>query len=365
MEHDKEKPTAGNRGVMSSHSVCKNSIAYECENRKEENQEHGAPAPRAVSSFSIAQNGEVIGVYPYVRNKDKMKSDVKRYVMNERKNDGEVIIKMHSYGIELTEKMPKAKSIGGGSYDKQYGISRWSRKRMIQKTYVLEYAGKYPSHMLTLTLPPKVWEQLSSDEERVEMWKRAKYEMLQRIRKRLERKIKAWGAMWFVEFQDKRGAPHIHILIYMGVLTKSEWAQWLDWFVKEWAHCLRYESLPSQAVDFKVMRKNDFRYVRKYAGKMRQKIAPYPAHWGRWWQTMGSWARVRDEVYYLGSVMKEKILDEVEEIACRTTKMVTLFQNWAKSRKPSIKLFWSLIKSSDSKLAEYWLERREIAKMLC
>jgi len=173
---------------------------------------------------------------------------------------------------------------------------------------------------------------------------------------------KYWGALWLVEFQG-RGAPHIHMLVEMGKLTKKEWEKWLEWFIKAWSRALG-QTVPSQAVDFNVMKKRDFRYARKYAAKMRQKVAPFRGRWGRWWQSMGSWARVKDEVYVLGKVCKKKIEEDIVKMAIGSRKLLSVIDSWLKGRTHTINLYWSQIEQSDNSLARFWLKRREWAQRL-
>ena len=361
-----ESPPMRVGGAVRLNALIKNSISYGCENSKEENRAHEAYAPRAVSSFSIAQSREADGVYPYVRNVINDVNRKKRYMLkSEDNNDIELIVEMNTWGMRLREKSPKVKSVGYRNLEMKR-ISRWTRKRMIEKTYVLEYAGKKPSHMLTLTIPPKCWEHLGNDSERFEMWKTAKREFLKRLSNEFNRRYgKSWGDMWIMEFQG-RGAPHIHMLIEMGELSKSEWAQWLGWLVKTWAHALGQDSIPSQAVDFGKMKYRDFRYIRKYAAKMKQKEAPFVAEWGRWWGCMGSWNRAKNRVYRLGKVLKREIENEIEKMMVSSRRFATTVDKWLRGRISGLRIYWQQVeKAKESTLAEYWLERRAIAKMLC
>ena len=362
-----ESPPMRVGGAVRLNALIKNSISYGCENSKEENRAHEAYAPRAVSSFSIAQSREADGVYPYVRNVDKNVYSYKRYVLkSEDNNDIELIVEMNTWGVRLREKSPKVKSGGNRSLEIKR-MSRWTRRRMIEKTYILEASGKKPSHMLTLTVPPKCWEKQASDEDRFEVWKNAKRKMLKDISKRMYRKYgDEWGSNWWLEFQE-RGAPHIHMLLEMGELKKREWAQWLGWFVKTWAHALGQDSIPNQAVDFGKMKYQDFRYIRKYASKMRQKEAPFVAEWGRWWGCMGSWNRAKNRVYRLGKVLKKQIENEIEKMMVSSRRFATTVDKWIRGRISGLRIYWQQVEKAkeNSTLAEYWLNRREIAKMLC
>jgi hypothetical protein len=173
------------------------------------------------------------------------------------------------------------------------GMSKRSRKRLIKKTILLEIKGYKPSHMLTVTLPKERWENLN--DSKVIYWKRAKRKFLKRVREKFSSSFSKWGVLWFMEFQ-RRGAPHLHFLMDLGKLNDSSWRYWLDWFVGCWRKAIDYEDMKSNAVEFKNMKKNDFRYCRNYASKMEQKNAPFVDNWGKWWSCMGEWNSVKDEV---------------------------------------------------------------------
>ncbi|MGC8563161.1 MAG: rolling circle replication-associated protein, partial [Thermoplasmata archaeon] len=105
-------------------------------------------------------------------------------------------------GVTLYWDIIPSKNEGGRS-DLSNGVSIESRLRLMRYTERLETAGYYPSHMLTITL--QQWD------NNVEKWKITKRTFLNDYLRKYEPII---GYLWFQEFQ-KRGAPHLHILLQM------------------------------------------------------------------------------------------------------------------------------------------------------
>ena len=98
------------------------------------------------------------------------------------------------------------------------------------------------------------------------------------------------GWLWFVEFQRRRGAPHLHVLIQLDVpfLSAPEYADWQRWLTESWGRCL---GLPAPyATRIEALRERDFRYARAYAVKTEQKTFPFPGRWGRVWGCGGSYS---------------------------------------------------------------------------
>lgn len=167
-----------------------------------------------------------------------------------------------------------------------------------------------PSHLLTLTVPPEVWEDLLAqgrEEEAVRVWKVSLDRFLDALGQRLRRAgiLPSW--LWFVESQWKRrpGAPHIHILLDLGgYLPEEDWRDWAQWVEDEWAWAL------SAAAGFPVRARTRLEALRRHGegalggaayavayatggggkgrGKGGQKVAAFPAM-GRMWGVAGAW----------------------------------------------------------------------------
>lgn len=172
-----------------------------------------------------------------------------------------------------------------------------SLARLGWATHVLESSGVMPTHMLTLTLPPEAWERriegLGRDEA-VRLFRQARAKFFDALRKRLGRSGASGSWLWFLEFQGKRQAPHVHILLDLGgYLPSEDYRDWVEWITAEWSRAL---GVPApHATRLESLRKADFRYVRKYASKATQKEFPFPAKWGRSWDTAGSWREILRE----------------------------------------------------------------------
>ena len=140
---------------------------------------------------------------------------------------------------------------------------------MSRATHALEWESAAPTHMLTLTLPPQCWEALLSDGDRLSLWETAKARWLRMLSDRMRGSGAGW--LWFVEFQRRRGAPHLHVLIQLDVpfLSAPEYADWQRWLTESWGRCL---GLPAPyATRIEALRERDFRYARAYAVKTEQK----------------------------------------------------------------------------------------------
>jgi len=360
---EKENPPAGNRRNQAINIISESSITHLCVNRcikdREIALEAGALREESTASraFSILQHENSAGVYPYVRKCDKHvglnndESYRKMYKMRE-KQISKLRVEFFNWGVLIKSNDVRARCRGGvgGAYGKQKMQSRFSRNRLIRKTNILESNGVKPSHMVVFTLPPSCWENLADDEARFEMWKRAKKNILKSLSKKLERGEKEWGGMWFVEFQIMRGAPHLHVFIDIGKLKYSEWKEWLKWLNSAWSRALGKE-IQKNTVEFKRMRYKDFRYARKYASKMEQKWAPFAEHWGRWWQTIGSWARMKEVLHLVESFgIGLDVYDELRQIAGKSRRFKEIVNKFINGWQNSIKIYKTYIRRCEENL---------------
>lgn len=161
-----------------------------------------------------------------------------------------------------------------------------SISRLYEATRYLEALGVRPTHLITLTLPPSAWEELPNDDARLSVWRSALDRFQDAFRKRLSRGGYSGAYLWFLEFQA-RGAPHLHILVELGELSRDMWRDWADWLTRAWSSAL---GVPApHATKVEALREPDFRYARAYALKPHQKVFPFPGTWGRTWGVGGPW----------------------------------------------------------------------------
>jgi len=187
-----------------------------------------------------------------------------------------------------------------------------SLARLGWATHVLESSGVVPTHMLTLTLPPAAWEKRIEElgrDEAVRLFLQARAKFFDALRKRLERSGASTNWLWFLEFQ-RRGAPHVHLFLDLGGRLPSEdYRDWVEWITAEWSRALGVPAPHATRLEF--LRKGDFRYVRKYASKATQKEFPFPAKWGRSWDTAGSWRLILREAKKVPTSTYEFSTEEV------------------------------------------------------
>jgi hypothetical protein len=185
--------------------------------------------------------------------------------------------------------------------------------------------------MITLTLPPEAWERVieaEGEEVAVQKFLEARARFLDALRRRLRRGGLQGSWLWFLEFQ-RRGAPHIHLLLDLGVdrLPDEEYQDWVRWVESEWSRAL---GVPAPyATRIERLKEADFRYARKYATKPQQKQFPFPARWGRSWDTAGEWRLLLragrrepasswdlppEEAYHLLRIFYESLLYQVPVI---------------------------------------------------
>lgn len=151
-------------------------------------------------------------------------------------------------------------------------MTEFTKKSRAKLAFVASNTAVRFYSMMTLTYPDK-W---PNDGKEVKKNLRA---MLSRLR-RLDSDI---NYLWFLEFQ-KRGAPHIHLLL----TTKStkERKRWLSQAWHDIVNDEEHEKHLAAGTNWTQMRKVDGgrRYAVKYAGKMRQKEVPaLYQNVGRFW----------------------------------------------------------------------------------
>ena len=214
-------------------------------------------------------------------------------IVNKSDRPGQWEVRLGKYGIGIR----LAHRVSARTPPVNTGIRRHmsgSLARLAWATHVLESEGIGPTHMITLTLPPEAWEarieELGRDEA-VRLFIQARAKFLDALWRRLRRlgHLGAW--LWFLEFQEKRQAPHVHILLDLGDrLSDEDYREWADWLTAEWSRVL---GVPAPyATRIEALRNLDFRYARKYATKPKQKSFPFPARWGRSWDTAGPWREI-------------------------------------------------------------------------
>ncbi len=225
--------------------------------------------------------------------------DGARPIVNKSDRPGRWRLRVNPYGFGVGPAWrPKSRSGGGNT-----GIRRsmaGSLSRLAWATHVLEHHGVKPTHMITLTLPPEAWEKVieaEGEEVAVQKFLEARARFLDALRRRLRRGGLQGSWLWFLEFQ-RRGAPHIHLLVDLGMdrLPEEEYRDWVGWVSAEWSRVLGVPAPYATRVER--LKEADFRYARKYATKPRQKAFPFPARWGRSWDTAGSWRELLRESRY-------------------------------------------------------------------
>jgi hypothetical protein len=139
------------------------------------------------------------------------------------------------------------------------------------------------------------------------------------FRRRLDRFLAAagihtWSALWFLEFQ-KRGAPHIHLMLFNMKYTETLRRALIKWFSVAWAEIMHNPSEKENRKHIKAgtrvekMRRPHFGYAVKYASKMEQKEVPQDfASVGRFWGVwnMPQYKTVELDLGYVQSDEKAK-----------------------------------------------------------
>lgn len=178
-------------------------------------------------------------------------------------------------------------------------FSDGARDRLADRAAELQAMGKVPDVMLTLTSPAN-WEEIYLyDPETGEVLEGGRLfkQHLDTFRKRLDRFLQKlgvhhWGALWFLEFQE-RGAPHVHLILFDCKLSGDQRRTVRSWLGRAWSSVVGNPSKFEKAKHAKAgtqvarMKKQHFGYAQKYASKMAQKCVPdgfggVGRFWGVW-----------------------------------------------------------------------------------
>lgn len=159
-----------------------------------------------------------------------------------------------------------------GVYPGRADVKVFSRRSRQRLAFIASNTDIMFTSMLTLTYP----KQFPNDGQDV------KYN-LKMFLKELRRKVPAVSVLWFLEFQ-RRGAPHIHILI-RGVRVYKPMQEWVS---KTWYRICGTGDIKHLAAGTRLERirkPNGARnYCVKYAHKMKQKRVPKNyRNVGRFW----------------------------------------------------------------------------------
>ena len=177
-------------------------------------------------------------------------------------------------------------------------LSDGARSRLADRAVSLTEEGYTPDVMITLTSPAN-WEALyvaTVDGESI-CGGRVFKEHLKAFRKRLERffarhSLGKLSALWFLEFQ-KRGAPHVHLILFGATLPEPVRRSLRNWAGRAWSSIVgnpdAFELGKHRRAGTQVarMRAKHFGYAVKYATKTEQKTVPdefedVGRFWGVW-----------------------------------------------------------------------------------
>lgn len=165
---------------------------------------------------------------------------------------------------------------------KAFSASWGSIYRFRRALAILYEGGARPTHMVTLTLPGAHWPVVLA---RNGGWLAVKNRFLKLLRKYLEQEWPGVSVLWFQEVQ-KRGAPHLHLLMDFGPLSDEDWREVADTIEALWAYVLGEKA----RTRVERLRRPDFGYAGKYASKAAQKRSQGPAlRAGKWWGLIGPW----------------------------------------------------------------------------
>lgn len=202
-----------------------------------------------------------------------------------------------SFSDPVSESLTPVRGVGGlrGNVTE---LSEAARGRLAARAWALSAEGHEPAAMITLTSPAN-WEQIYvADADGVSLsGGRILKDHLAAFRKRLGRflarhGVGEWSALWFLEFQ-RRGAPHLHLLLFGCTLPAGVLRAMRSWCGPAWSSIVgnpsRYEQEKHKRSCSEVakMRCKHFGYAVKYATKTEQKLVPpefrdVGRFWGCW-----------------------------------------------------------------------------------
>ena len=211
-------------------------------------------------------------------------------------------VKIDSASVRLSFSDPVAESLTpvrpGGRRGEITELSEGARSRLAARAWALTAEGYTPSAMITLTAPANWAEVYVCDADGVSLpGGRLLKQHLDTFRKRLGRflgrhGLASWSALWFLEFQ-RRGAPHIHLMLYGCTIPAPVLRSLRSWCGPAWSGIVgnpsRHEQEKHKRAGTNVakMRVSHFGYAVKYATKCEQKEVPhYFKDVGRFW---GCW----------------------------------------------------------------------------
>lgn len=199
------------------------------------------------------------------------------------------VLSADAYGLRLRYAPPSQSRHPLSGWDGLRRSLGRSLMRMVEVATYLEHHSVAPSHMITLTLPPEAWENLDRDEA-LERFKRARMLFLKALSARLASLGFSSSYFWWLEIQ-KRGAPHIHLLLDLGGrLSPRDYEAWCAWVSAEWSRALGVEA--PYATRFELLFHRDFRYLKAYVRKVHQKSLPFPGRWGKTYGLGGRWLEI-------------------------------------------------------------------------
>lgn len=157
------------------------------------------------------------------------------------------------------------------------GFSSASRRRLLRLIASLERSNR--PVFITMTYPDVFPPEQGK-------WKRD----LDVFGKRLVRKFPLAGALWRIEFKERRTgankgrvAPHFHLLVYGGSFRGL-----LEWVSDAWWKVVGSGDKDHLAVGTRVERVWSWGGIMRYVGKYIAKVDPYPADWqGKAWGVIG------------------------------------------------------------------------------
>ena len=215
--------------------------------------------------------------------------------LHESIQDGiSVVLEVRPTGIKLGAHpvgQPKYRSDTYRGHHARGAITEFSgRSRRNLREMALDL-GEYvtPTLMLTATYPGE-WRSVAGSGRRTKRH-------LESLRSWITRwfqkhSVTNWGALWFLEFQE-RGAPHFHLLLWGDGSADLDLDKMRPALSKAWAKIVKHADLEERAKHLKAgtklewLRTHSFAYAVAYASKPHQKQVPdgysKPGRfWGTW-----------------------------------------------------------------------------------